>query len=107
KRLDISLASEFPRGTNKATALPVWSVRTVSVSSAKFFRKAGGNGNSVIDTVFTIQTVSYRHEGSMSSPTFIQRHYLACDLGAESGRLIVGTLVDKKLSLQEVHRFPN
>lgn len=35
------------------------------------------------------------------------RHYLACDLGAESGRLISGTLDDGKLSLQELHRFAN
>lgn len=34
-------------------------------------------------------------------------HYLACDLGAESGRLILGTLDDGKLSLTEIHRFPN
>lgn len=34
-------------------------------------------------------------------------HYLACDLGAESGRLMAGTLVDGKLSLEEIHRFPN
>lgn len=35
------------------------------------------------------------------------RHYLACDLGAESGRLISGTLENGKLSLQEIHRFAN
>ena len=35
------------------------------------------------------------------------KHYLACDLGAESGRLILGSLDDGKLSLEEVHRFPN
>jgi rhamnulokinase len=35
------------------------------------------------------------------------RHYLACDLGAESGRLIAGTLENGKLSLQEIHRFAN
>ena len=33
--------------------------------------------------------------------------YLACDLGAESGRLILGTLAGGKLSLEEIHRFPN
>ncbi len=36
-----------------------------------------------------------------------QRHYVACDLGAESGRVILGTLTDGKLALQEVHRFAN
>jgi rhamnulokinase len=34
-------------------------------------------------------------------------HYLAIDLGAESGRLILGTLADGKLSLREIHRFAN
>lgn len=34
-------------------------------------------------------------------------HYLACDLGAESGRVILGTLADGKLALREIHRFPN
>ena len=33
--------------------------------------------------------------------------YLACDLGAESGRLMLGSLTDGKLSLEELHRFPN
>ena len=34
-------------------------------------------------------------------------HYLACDLGAESGRLMLGSLQDGKLKLEEIHRFPN
>ena len=34
-------------------------------------------------------------------------HYLACDLGAESGRLMLGTLENGRLSLEELHRFPN
>lgn len=33
-------------------------------------------------------------------------HYAACDLGAESGRVIIGTLADGKLTLDEIHRFP-
>lgn len=33
--------------------------------------------------------------------------YLACDLGAESGRLILGILEDGHLSLEEIHRFTN
>ena len=32
--------------------------------------------------------------------------YLAFDFGAESGRLIVGTLADGKLELDVLHRFP-
>lgn len=38
----------------------------------------------------------------------MSRHtYLALDLGAESGRAILGTLENGRLSLREVHRFPN
>ncbi len=33
-------------------------------------------------------------------------HYLACDLGADSGRLILGTLDNGKVALEELHRFP-
>lgn len=32
---------------------------------------------------------------------------LAIDLGAESGRAILGALTDGKLALEEIHRFPN
>ncbi len=34
-------------------------------------------------------------------------HYLAIDLGAESGRVMLGSLEGGKLSLEEIHRFPN
>jgi len=34
-------------------------------------------------------------------------HYLACDLGADSGRLMLGTLAAGRLTLEELHRFPN
>lgn len=34
-------------------------------------------------------------------------HYIACDLGAESGRVMLGSLVEGKLYVEEVHRFPN
>ncbi len=34
------------------------------------------------------------------------RTYLACDLGAESGRVMRGVLADGKLTMEEVHRFP-
>jgi rhamnulokinase len=34
-------------------------------------------------------------------------YYLACDLGADSGRLMLGTLADGKIILEELHRFPN
>lgn len=34
-------------------------------------------------------------------------HYIAIDLGAESGRVMLGCLSDGVLALEEVHRFPN
>ena len=34
-------------------------------------------------------------------------HYIAIDLGAESGRVVIGTLAGGKIGLEEVHRFPN
>ena len=34
-------------------------------------------------------------------------HYLAVDLGAESGRVMLATLQDGRLALEELHRFPN
>lgn len=36
----------------------------------------------------------------------MKRHYIAVDLGAGSGRVIMGT-IEKKLELEECHRFPN
>ena len=35
------------------------------------------------------------------------RHFIAFDLGASSGRAMLGTLADGKLALEELHRFPN
>ncbi len=35
------------------------------------------------------------------------RRFIAIDLGAESGRVIVGTLADERLALEELHRFAN
>ena len=37
----------------------------------------------------------------------ITKKYLAVDLGGGSGRLIVGTISEGKLNLEEVHRFDN
>ena len=34
-------------------------------------------------------------------------YYLACDLGADSGRLMLGTLDQGKITVEELHRFPN
>jgi rhamnulokinase len=38
----------------------------------------------------------------MSEPKFV-----ACDFGAESGRLMLGRLRDRRLTLEQIHRFPN
>ena len=35
------------------------------------------------------------------------KHYMAVDLGASSGRVIVGTLENGKLSLEQMNRFWN
>ena len=35
------------------------------------------------------------------------RYYIACDLGAESGRVMLGRLEDGRITLEEIHRFPN
>ena len=43
----------------------------------------------------------------MRSPAFLMSRYLAFDLGAESGRAILGTLESGRLTLEELHRFPN
>jgi rhamnulokinase len=37
----------------------------------------------------------------------MERFHLAIDLGAESGRVMLGILSDGKLLLEELHRFPN
>ncbi len=34
-------------------------------------------------------------------------YHLACDLGAESGRVMLGRLADGKLTIEEIHRFSN
>ena len=36
-----------------------------------------------------------------------EQHYIACDLGAESGRVLLGTLSEDHITIEEVHRFPN
>ena len=36
-----------------------------------------------------------------------EKHYLAIDLGAESGRVMLGTVSEAGIKLTEMHRFPN
>src|SRR5882672_7427825 len=40
-------------------------------------------------------------------PHFMAARYLACDLGAESGRLMLGLLEEGRLTLEELHRAAN
>src|SRR6516164_9213246 len=35
------------------------------------------------------------------------KYYIACDLGAESGRVMLGRLEEGRLTLEEMHRFPS
>ena len=35
------------------------------------------------------------------------QYYIACDLGAESGRVMLGALQNGRIELQEIHRFSN
>ncbi|MBV9390380.1 MAG: rhamnulokinase, partial [Verrucomicrobia bacterium] len=35
------------------------------------------------------------------------RYYVACDLGAESGRVMLGQLDHDRIKLEEIHRFPS
>ena len=41
------------------------------------------------------------------SPERTSPSFLAFDLGAESGRAVLGSLAGQRLELQEIHRFPN
>ena len=34
-------------------------------------------------------------------------NFLAFDIGATSGRAVLGTLKDAKFEMKEIHRFPN
>jgi len=45
-------------------------------------------------------------EAALCHYTFMGQ-YLAFDLGAESGRAMVGNLCDGRLAVEELHRFPN
>lgn len=37
----------------------------------------------------------------------MKKHYIAIDLGAESGRVMLGTIAEGRLGLSQCHRFPN
>ena len=37
----------------------------------------------------------------------MSKHYLAVDLGAESGRVMLGGVGEESLELEELHRFAN
>ena len=37
----------------------------------------------------------------------MEKYYLAVDIGASSGRHILASMVDGKINLEEIYRFPN
>lgn len=37
----------------------------------------------------------------------MDKYYLAVDIGASSGRHILASMVDGKMNLEEIYRFPN
>lgn len=37
----------------------------------------------------------------------MSEYYLAIDIGASSGRHMLGTIEDGKMKLEEIYRFPN
>ncbi len=43
----------------------------------------------------------------MKNPHMTIARYVAFDLGAESGRVLIGSLDDERLEVEEIHRFPN
>ncbi len=46
--------------------------------------------------------------GSMLPQTdMATSHYIACDLGAESGRVLLGSVDGRRIALREIHRFSN
>ena len=58
--------------------------------------------------VKAMEPVSYTHLGKdEKGRALMQKHVLAIDLGASSGRAILGQYRDGQLGLGEVHRFPN
>src|ERR1700728_4831705 len=50
---------------------------------------------------------SWSHTTGESMPMGATSNYLALDLGAESGRGLLGRFDGQNLALEEVHRFPN
>ncbi len=60
------------------------------------------NGIAGGENVFDTAGACPKLRADFTMPT----HYLACDLGADSGRVMLGTLDDGKISLEELHRFP-
>ena len=51
--------------------------------------------------------ILFYYTNIMERGFFIMSFYLAIDIGASSGRHILGSVVDGKLNLEEVYRFDN
>jgi rhamnulokinase len=78
-----------------------WTAALVTLS---FWR----DRNDVLETRFPLlRNFLFSADTLLLKNSGMGTHYLACDLGAESGRVIAGTLENGRVSLQELHRFPN
>ena len=53
-----------------------------------------------------IQLANKEHKTTQEGGT-MKQYYLAIDIGASSGRHILGHMEDGKMVLEEIHRFPN
>ncbi|MFH1422470.1 MAG: rhamnulokinase family protein [Planctomycetota bacterium] len=51
--------------------------------------------------------VKFRNKSIQNGKKKKESQFLAFDLGAESGRALLGTLQDRQLKVEELHRFPN
>jgi rhamnulokinase len=82
---------------------PVFYFAGTSTGSAAVLPRPKFQPNSVSNPFDTGMARRKLRRSFFTMPT----HYLACDLGADSGRLMLGTLNHGKITLEELHRFPN
>lgn len=54
-------------------------------------------------SVIRYNEISIKEKGRF----FMEKYYLAIDIGASSGRHILGSVQDGKMQLEEIYRFPN
>ena len=76
--------------------------------AAEIFVGAAALGGPVFMSDHDVHRIANRideHYRQKGSKTMTTNHYVACDLGAESGRVMLGVITDGKLTLEEIHRF--